>query len=268
MIRALITGSLILASVIAFGQNTGLYGKRFIVELSSTGSIPVFNLGMRQYKAKNNRLYYKSDYFDYGVRGSFSYALLNNFGFGFEAGIDFSSIPAPTGLEIDTNNDDYSDYFIDMEHERLKIRTISFIPKFEFTTRNGLLPIGLNHQIGFGFTKTRVLKDDYVYESYDEIPITTLSDDLFDYDNAAGVKSFQILYALNVRTPINKRILISYGMRYTANITMRGTMNSYFGYGTNNTKPYYDYDWAYDLIARKRVRSFISLHLGIAVALF
>ena len=41
------------------------------------------------------------------------------------------------------------------------------MPKIEFTTHNGLLPVGLNHQIGFGFTSTRLIEDKYSYRILD-----------------------------------------------------------------------------------------------------
>lgn len=249
-----------------YSQNTGLYGKRFSVEADFTGSFPLFFrlLNDTKYKAGGSDVVEGNDNFDYGLRLSASYAMANNFAMGLEYGMDFMNINGPYALTKNyplTGNYEY----VELKHELIKIVTTTIMPKIEFTTHNGLLPVGLNHQIGFGFTSTKLIEDEYAYR-FDFSAPTNLADfeeNFYNYDSDA-IKGYTIMYALNVRTPINKRLMFSYGFRYTFNITP----NSEFIPLSSSDEVYWlKQNEAINLVKLRRRYSFIYLNLGLAIAL-
>ncbi|MFT6922486.1 MAG: hypothetical protein ACJA1C_001491 [Crocinitomicaceae bacterium] len=260
--RILIFISIVFIGSTVHGQNTGLYGKRISLDLSFTGNSPIINmLTGPMFKSKSGVLTEKMDLLDYGIRTGASYALSNNFAFGIEFDMEFMNIAAPkyvntydpsTGWFTETN----------IRHEALSTRTFVFMPRIEFTTNNGLLPIGLSHQIGFGFTRTKVVEKDYDYTIFtnSQSPdFTTFPEDFYDYTNKA-FKGIVLMYTLNVRTPINKFMMITYGIRYN------------FNYGIDvqnlsNEPKYFTRSQAYDASRIRRLFSVISLNLGMSFAL-
>ncbi|MFT5778243.1 MAG: hypothetical protein ACI837_001199 [Crocinitomicaceae bacterium] len=185
----------ILMNFAAFGQHNGFFGKKSYIELNSVSYIPLLaNIvdavnGYISYQKKDGILIEKRDWFDTGIRLAAGRSISNTKGFGLELGLDFQ---------------DFTPFLA--EHEMLAMRTVSILPKMEFTHRNGLLPMGLNHQIGLGYALSKLVKKSYIGESYTP-----------DYDeNYSGIT---LLYGLNMRTPLSKKIMLNYGFRYTLNWT-------------------------------------------------
>lgn len=141
------------------------------------------------------------------------------------------------------------------------------MPRVEFTSNNGLLPIGLSHQIGFGFTRTKVLQKDYdrtlfiSTDSNGDGPILdNFDEDFYNYTNKA-FKGIVLMYTLNVRTPINKFMMITYGIRYNLNYgTELAFLSSDDGFYLSRTD-------AYVQSRSRRLLSVISLNLGMSFAL-
>lgn len=260
--RILIFISILFIGSTVHSQNTGLYGKKISLDLSFTGNIPVINmLNGPMFKSKSGVLTEKMDLLDYGLRTGVSYALSNNFAVGFEFDMEFMNIVAPKYVSV---FDPVTQWNIETQirHEALSTRTLVFMPRLEFTTNSGLLPIGLSHQVGVGFTRTKIIEKDYDYlilENSQSLDFSTFQEDFYDYTNKA-FKGIAVMYTLNVRTPINKFMMITYGIRYNFN----------FGMETEHTFDYSSYVTrfaAYNQTRRRRTFSVISLNLGMSFAL-
>lgn len=263
--RILVFISIVFIGSTIHAQNTGLYGKRISLDLSLTGNVPLINrLNGPMYKSKSGVLIQKMDNLDYGIRTGASYALSNDFALGFEFDMEFMNIHAPTYANVPYPSGNSQS--ITIKHEALTTRTFVFMPRFEFTSNNGLLPIGLSHQIGLGFTRTKVVQKEYDRTLFistdsngDEPILDNFDEDFYDYTNKA-FKGLVLMYTLNVRTPINKFMMITYGIRYNFNYSM--------GLQTlSNDSSYLSSSEAYLLSRRRRLFSVISLNLGMSFAL-
>jgi hypothetical protein len=260
--RILVFISILFIGSTVHAQNDGLYGKKVSLDLSFTGNMPIINMiNGPMFKSKSGVLTKKMDLFDYGVRTGISYALSNNFGIGFEFDMEFMNIVAPSYV---STYDPTTQWFYETQirHEALSTRTFVFMPRLEFTTSSGLLPIGLSHQVGIGFTRTKIIEKEYDYlilDNAQSLDITTFQEDFYDYTNKA-FKGIALMYTLNVRTPINKFMMITYGIRYNFNFGME-TAHSF------NDVSYVSRFDAYNLTKRRRLFSVISLNLGMSFAL-
>lgn len=175
---------------------TGFYGKRFFVGFSVLGNNPAiynFFFGANAAKASGSTLVSSTDKFNFGWRASIGYAVKRNFAVGCEFGQYYSSA------------------YLQDDHEMLDVRTTSIIPTLEFATSNALLPMGLSHQFGFGISLSSVVDRVYLHGPY--------YNDVLDYagqiKNQTPLMKGVIMYGLNIRTPISKSLLISYGFKYT-----------------------------------------------------
>jgi hypothetical protein len=192
---------------------------------------------------------------------SLGYAVKRNVALAFEFGQDFTSVYPNSGIEIDYN-------YYTVTHERIDVKTTTYIPKIQFTTKKGLLPMGLCHQIGLGFSASSGVEKDYLYRYSDyntSSPYTNYSDsktdiDPVDFKKLNKVKKFIILYDLTMRTPINKRLMINYGIRYTFNL---GKVNEPLYYSNSNNSNYNFTKSVEKDISRQRSFSFMALHLGL-----
>lgn len=246
------------------GQNDGLYGKKWCVDFSTSGHLPLFNFTNGNVnKSRGGTLISKKDLFDYGFRTGASYALSNNFAFGIEFDFEFSNVDTPENIEIKYPSSYGS---ITIIHEALTTMSTVIMPTFTFTSSDGILPIGLSHQVGIGFLQTKVLKKDYDYKifnvtnSFGELPITSdFEEEFYDYD-LDSYKGVTLMYTLNVRTPINEFMMITYGIRYNANILLSPDI-----FIADNS--YYPQTQAFRNIRRRTLRTLISFNLGMAFAL-
>lgn len=268
--KGLIILLVLLFSQLTFSQNTGLYGKKFAVQVDFLSAYPFFsNLqgdSYNRYKNKSGKLVQGNDNFDYGLNLSGMYATKNNAGIGLEYNINYSSIYAPSYIQRTNITNGFEVYESNsLDHERIKMNTSSVMAKLELTSRNGLLPIGLSHQIGFGLTFTKLVQDDYLYQNNtspgNEIP--DYDEKFYNYDNKS-FRGFTFMYALSVRMPVSKRIMISYGLRYTFNfLPARSSENTY-----NNDDSYWlDKQTAYYLVKERINYTFIKFNIGMAIAL-
>src|SRR5574343_501538 len=147
--------------------------------------------------------------------------------------------------------------------------TTVFIPKFEFTTSKALLPMGLSHQLGFGFATSSAVEKDYLYQ-YTNYQFTspivnysTYTNDIdpINFDKSQNVKKFVLLYALNMRTPITKSLMINYGIKYTINIGKKPNDYYYAYSGGDPTLNYTKY--VENSMARHRGFSFMNAFVGL-----
>ena len=247
--------------MIGFGQNTGLYGKKTTFEVQGHGSIPIVTSWFKSrsfYKARNGNLTIGRNLFDGGVRFGVSRAISNQFGFGVEYGLEYQNLIANNSILLEYTGGGFNYSLTDeIRHQAINISTFSIMPKFEFSTRTNLLPIGLSHQVGIGYTSTRMLEDDYIYyigtQTNDTIT-TNLDNGLLDYsDRWTG---FTVMYQINMRTPVSDFLMITCGLRYTANF-VRNTP------GTSDLPGELDMS---RLVKQKRNETFLQLHIGAAIA--
>lgn len=249
------------------GQNNGLYGKKWCIDVMLSGRVPLLNMALgssEMYKSNGGSLTSENDALDYGFRTSASYALENNFALGMEFDFEFTNIAAPTEIELKYPTASSWHPYSLIKHEGLSVINTVIMPTLTFTSVHGLLPIGLSHQFGIGYLQSKVLEKDYDYVLYPEVnefgesPITsTFADDFYNY-NKPSFKGVAIMYTLNMRTPINKTMMITYGFRY----------NIYHlsGFVSPTSAGNYYYS-GYNDVRRRLNRSILSLNLGMAFAL-
>ena len=249
-------------------KNNGYYGKKFFIDLEGLGNYPmfsnIFSNSDNGYAENANTLTYKKDNFNVGFRVNFGYAVKRNFGLSIEFGQDYSSV---YGSYEDMYFDDYSSSAV--AHEMIDVRTTVVIPKFEFTTSKALLPMGLSHQLGFGFATSSVVNKDYLYRYTDyylaspfqHYSTSSTNLDPINFEKFQNVKKFVLLYALNMRTPITKNLMFNYGVKYTINIGKKpyGYYSSYYNgdQSLNYTKS------INNAVARHRGFSFMNAFVGL-----
>lgn len=252
---------LLFVPTVGFSQNTGLYGKKTILEVQGHGSWPIITSWFNNqpfYKRQGSGLQEGRNLFDAGVRVGVMHAFTNQVGLGVEYGLEYQNMASQDIIELGFQNGSFNyTEFMDIRHEAIDLNTFTIMPKFEFSSRSNLLPIGLSHQLGVGYTSTRIVEKDYLYNvnfSTNDSLITPLGSSMLDYtDRWNGVT---VMYQINMRTPITDMIVISYGFRYNANFVRRYPYNS-------NPPGQLDLDL---LVKEKRNETFLQLHIGAAVA--
>lgn len=206
-------------------EKEGYFGaKNFVTVESLVYSPLIYNLRNDSYDNSkyDQNLNPASDNFNGGFRASFGRIIERNFALCLEAGVDFSNIYA--GVQQSVLGSQYLDFHI----SKLNIQTYSILPKIEFATTNSLLPLGFSHQIGVGFSNSKLVNKDYNYISggtYDYYGTGVLINNeeyikthLYDYTSAKSIKMYTFLYALSMRVAISKNLLFNYGFRYTLHV--------------------------------------------------
>ena len=269
MKNAICTWIFCLAATALFSQNTGYFGKKTIIEFNIIGSSPVFSnyvfsseTQVDYYKAKGSSLVQKRDGFDFGIRFGAMRTLKRNFAIGFEAGTDYFSIGMPPYIDISTNG--YTASY-DMMHEMMDIRGLYLMPKIEISNKGGLLPMGITHQIGFGFRYYSPVEKDYVYNVqsyyYGEPLPSNIDAKLYDYDQKAYV-SKTLFYGINMRTPLTKFMFINYGVRYTLNFMKKQMI--YSSLNSGDEEFYIKRAEMSNLIRDRMQKSFIYASVGLS----
>jgi hypothetical protein len=261
---------LIIITSVLFGgsfhaQTSGLYGKRNYIEINGLSNFRLFGILFDEsnyYKASGSSLVESRDIIDFGYRITLGRVTSDHFAFGIEGGMDFQSLGIPGQYFQVKDPNSYNAVY--HKHEMLDIRTISIMPKISFTKKGGLLPIGLNHEIGIGYNSSKVVDKDYEYriisggEGMSAIDSMYLDKQYVDYDQRYGGMTF--MYAFKVKTPISKRVMINYGLRYTLNLRNYGQFIS-----SNSASIVSSRDIAFDL-GRMRISNLMTFNLGITYA--
>lgn len=270
-----ITLLLITISYSLTAQNPGYMGKKNIVEVFGTIQNPLFSnlldmiANRESYMKKGNKLEQKRDQIDVGYHFNISHAFSRRFGLAFEYGYDFFSISS--GLIDKTYVDQFgfeSSHAFYGEHENLAVKSQIMIPKIEFTSKGGLLPIGITHQLGFGFRSMSIVKKDYLYDlGNTDQGLTTeqkleIETNLTKYSEKYKGKT--LVYVLNLRSPISENILLNYGIRYTLNF-MKRIENGVWDF--EPVSDYYQSEYEIQNTIRSRTRgSLIFLYFGFSFA--
>ncbi len=109
----------------------------------------------------------------------------------------------------------------------VNVRSYTILPIFEFATDHGLIPAGLFHQVGIGYSWSQLTDQHY------KIQVSGLSNDLlqtpvvksytptnlYDY-KGKSIKTFSFVYGIVRRVPITKHVLFNYGVRYILNMPL------------------------------------------------
>jgi hypothetical protein len=256
-------------------KDHGYYGKKAIIQIEGLANYPFFSnvltdeiSGESSSKVSNGKLVSGKDRFNYGFRGTLGYALKRNKAILFEVGQDYSNVGPDNGRYI---YDEFGNSQRINRHEMLDIVTTSFIPKIEFATSKSLLPMGIGHQIGFGIANSKVKEKNYMYEAvnYDSFSgsstyITktyesyTSDIDPINFEKMKVVRKYVLLYALNVRTPLSKSLLLNYGIRYSFNF---GKNNSSLTYNNTGNDDYTG--TVIETVSRHRLGSIINASIGL-----
>ena len=245
----------IIISKLTFTQNDeGYYGNKHFISLETVFYSPIIYNIVENSNLDQNNLSVK-DHINYGFHGSITQLIKRNFAFTFDFGIEYGSVYSDSYVNIFSMNkqSDFKDdgYYLALsEHssnyeqsmsnetfesslyvnqENIDTRTFSFMPKFEIATKNALLPLGLSHHIGLGFSSTKIIEREYVYSMNNTTEIllptsleyvdanTFYKDHMYDFKNAKNILNYTFLYAIYKRTPITKNLMIQYGIKYTFN---------------------------------------------------
>ena len=208
-------------------QTTGYFGKKNLLELGITIQNPLLynfygssNSMNKPYHSKNGTLEPGSTKINYGFRLSYGKMLKRNLAVYLESGLNYFSVIPDSYY---SGNQPAGQKYMYTEGEMLDIRTFSILPKIELTSDDGLLPIGVTNQFGFGVNFYKTLDKEYVgyADSMDAvygfpIPVNITRNNYYDYSNQA-IKGYTFLYKLTMRIPINDRLLYHFGFRYTCN---------------------------------------------------
>lgn len=228
----------ILSSLSTYSQNNGYYGKKNFVEVITVSHTPILtNIFGHKLRYKTNENSEDDVQIRNWVNGGIHMSIGRCFSPGrilsFEYGIDVWKQNARTFYRYADDIDE--PYIWGTASEPYIMVASRFIPKIEFSSEQNLLPMGLTHQVGVGFTSLRILEKDYKVriseQSIYDLPpsiINKYADDLVKYD--VRFYGIQLLYSLKMRTPITKWLMVNYGVRYMIDIPI----------STKNQNPEYD----------------------------
>jgi hypothetical protein len=254
-----------LISTPAAAQNSGLYGKKLYVESNGLGNLVLFNRARPMYNATaSGKVTPGSDVFNYGYNVAIGIAVKHSFAIGLETGFTYVNAAGPEYIYVPDSDNNYY-YDLPMDHEKLEVRTFSVMPTMTFGGKQGLLPVGINHQVGVAYTQSRILEKDYAFRTpYSDPPAQKYLDSLFEANNGfvdydQRYRGFSVMYTLKVRTPVSKNLMINYGLRYMLNITFQPNAPA-----KDYKSPGYQ---LYSDINTSRMRSIISLNLGLTYVL-
>lgn len=232
--RIVICLSLLLVQTV-FGQNSGYFGKKNVFDFSINLQNATFanlrastNAENKLLKQEGSFLTPTKDRLDWGFRFNYSRTLKRNLAIGVEFGYDYFSVQRnPKRFEYSSG-----DYYF----QKIDVSSLSIMPKIEFTTAGGLLPMGISHQIGFGVRMVKPVEKDYSI-AFTENYLLGVPDFLVPIDQtltqyttytSKPIRGYTLMYAINLRSPLTKSLLLNYGLRYTLNFMPKTFESSYY----------------------------------------
>jgi hypothetical protein len=197
---------------ISIGQTNGYFDKKFILESNFMIYNPcLYNVssymdGSRNYKADGTSYKIANNRLDYGYRLDFGFNKKRNSAIHLEIGHEFFSFNP--NYKYYSVYDGQNSYFA----EEVKVLSFSFMPKIEFTSPDGLLPVGLYNQVGIGANYYKPIQKEYYLIETGAYPEVKKTSELFNPEFKS--KSLSLLYKVGMRIPINKSMLFNFGFRY------------------------------------------------------
>ncbi|MCE3295893.1 MAG: hypothetical protein K0R65_1607 [Crocinitomicaceae bacterium] len=265
-IAAAVLSVLMVSSLSA--QFSGYLGKKNLVELGMNVHVPLLydlfyikTYTDQFYKRSGNSLELGKDRLNPGLRLGYLRLVNNRFGVGMD--INYDAVNTIMRF-YDFNKTDGFDYYDGFSGENLQFRSLHINPKIEFTTKGGLLPVGISHQFGFGIKVISLVEKEYLNEVYVSSGWgTTYSLEERNYaenftnmhPNRFVYKSFN--YTLNFRKPLSEKLLLNINFRYALNLT------------NNRVEEYYTsnfHDHVYALLNKQQTSSVVMFNVGASYA--
>ena len=229
----------------------GYFNKKVFFEITTFINNPSLynfhshtNNNLLAFKNENGSLNQKNQKINIGFHTSIGRVINNNLSISLEGTFsNFLVIP-----EFDYGKS--SNY---LRAEMFKINKRSIIPKIEFTFGDGLLPLGLFHQIGLGFNTYTPIEKEYLGYEYDNYlhlnsSISVVDNSVYYNYKNDKIKGYTALYRLGMRIPINEFSMFNFGFRYTFNFVPN------LDFMSNTSKSDDDY-----FIAREDMRNMIRI---------
>jgi hypothetical protein len=139
-------------------------------------------------------------------------------------------------------------------------KSYGIMPILEFASRDGIVPVGLTHQIGIGFYAHQVIDKDYLALIRTQFDYEFIEEDLlFNYKDYR-VRSQSFMYKLNLRLPINRSLMWNIGFRYNLNFT-QGELN--FA-STSEDYVFSARDYR-NFVKRTQASNIVSLETGLSI---
>ncbi len=192
------------------------YSNPFLYNARHKGELLDFNL--ENTKATNMLNYHIT----------YSHILADNFAFSLEFGTSSFDFSISHNTKVYAPEVYASSFFsknnklvTQLKASVVQVRSFTFLPIFEFARNHGLMPSGIFHQFGLGYSRTHLLDKQY------KIQVSGMSNDIlqqpfqesyvptnfYDY-KGKSIQSLVFLYGLVQRVPLSKHILFNYGIRY------------------------------------------------------
>lgn len=205
-----IIACLCLVSASVFAQKARTYlGKGNLLELNYQGYIPVF-ADNKFFEIEGNKLdQSKNKQFSIhnGFQVLYTRHLYKRISVGVEFGMNRSYYVESRYM---AGNDGSFSTFLSGP---MPVRINSYIGKFEFGSREGIFPIGINHQVGFGVLTAGLLERKGDLKLVDGISAVNTT-----YETTWNtIQGYTLFYDLTFRVPLSDRILLNVGLRYHAN---------------------------------------------------
>lgn len=270
-----------LIALSSFAQdNKGYYNTKLYFSVESTSYCPLFySLRAIAYDLTvyNENLSRKFDKLNHGYRFSLGYVLKRNIALVMEGGIENDNIYLNPIFEVlnDGWGPSSGNYFYELKIENIATRSINYMAKIELANQYALLPLGLSHQVGIGFASTSILEKDYAYDirSYPEsaldfVPTVTnqnFYDHFYNFNTTRKIRNLTLLYAINIRTTITKKIMLNYGVRYTCNVMPKAVeeANSSIRLEEGQYQYLYSFDDMEGYVRDQKLLNLMSFNLGL-----
>lgn len=253
---------LFLGADFVHAQNSGGYfGRKFFASAELDLYTPLmFNLTSEHedYPKYSKDFDKSSDVLNYGAKLSVGYIAKQNLIIGFEGGIEFSD----TYLRKNNHLPGYGSF--NFRIPKVALQTVSFFPQIEIGRKRSLFPLGFSHQIGIGLSQTKLVNRVYECQiEYDPNYFISLNpsyikDHFYDFEGAKSIKFLSLMYGVNLRSAISKRILFSYGVRYTFKLQLVNKVDD-----TNAQDFIFSRGAVRDVIYRQQSRSILRFNFGL-----
>lgn len=225
-----IIACLCLVSTSVFAQKARTYlGKGNLLELNYQGYLPVitsndfYEMGDNQLQPGKN----KKRSIHNGLQLMFTRHIYKR----LSLGVEFST-QRIYYVHSESSIIGSSGYYEDFISVPMNVRVNSYIGKIEFGSREGIFPIGINHQIGFGLITAGL------QEKRGEVKMVSYQSSFQkNYETSWDyISGFTLFYDLNFRIPLSDRLMFNVGMRYNANWFRTPAFSSI---GANDIDPYF-----------------------------
>jgi hypothetical protein len=216
----------VLLNTVAFAQNgEGYFGKRMHFSIDTELQTPLmYNMVSNHVdnpKNSDDLSEKKFDLINYGVNLSLGYVVKRNVMINMEVGMEYSD------MYMSARNTLENYEYYNFKFQKMGVSTLSILPIVEIGGKNSLFPLGLSHQIGLGYSQSRIVKRNYnsqVLNSsgyYIDLNPSYLQDHYYDYEREIPYKHVTLMYGLNMRTAIAKNLMFNYGFRYIFRVSLK-----------------------------------------------